>query len=393
MTILEVRTASLPKGYKNGTHRLTTPDETLARVEPHVETMLVTRCADVTGLDRLGIPVFCAIRPKGEILQLANGKGPTPGNAKVSALMEALEHYHAENPDSNLRRTSYLALRRDGHAALQPASLPLYDTATYFSPAYVLDWVMARNIMDEEEMWLPACAAYIRPPMLFTLSTNGLASGNHFVEATLHGLYEVIERDAISRLFVDGRLRLTRTNCKVIDPGTICDSDVHSLVVKLQRAQIKLVLIWIESCIAMNTFWAILLDQNPTSYATVIHFGSGAHLSHSVAAIRAITEAAQARLTYIHGARENVVGKIQSPSIELIKRVYSFFDQLECDRDWQCLHDLADEDLAQDYHFILTSLRVAGYRQAYRVDMTRAPFNIPVIKIFVPGLQIRSGLF
>jgi ribosomal protein S12 methylthiotransferase accessory factor len=393
MLISEATTACLPKRYKNGTHRLATPDETLARVEPHLGAMLVTRCADVTGLDRVGIPVFCAIRPMGEILQLANGKGTTSLNARISALMEALEHYHAENPGAFLRRTSYADLQRKGHVAINPTSLPLCDTTTYFSPDYIIDWVMGKNIINDDEVWVPACAAYFRPPTLFALSTNGLASGNHLIEATLHGLYEVIERDAISRLFVGGTLRLTRANCRVIDPDTIHDQDVNSLVIKLQQAQIKLVLIWIESCVAMNTFWAILLDQNPYSASTIVHFGSGAHLSCAVAAVRAITEAAQARLTYIHGVRENIVRKIQSPSMGLINKVYSYFDHLACDRDWRRLPDFSDEDLAKDYRRILTSLCESGYQQVYRVDMTRAPFDIPVVKIFVPGLQIKSGLF
>jgi len=37
----------------------------------------VTRTARITGLDRLGIEVACAVRPLGHILQVSNGKGGT----------------------------------------------------------------------------------------------------------------------------------------------------------------------------------------------------------------------------------------------------------------------------------------------------------------------------
>ena len=51
------------------------PEDTLAKIEPHLSAIGVTRCADVTDLDRVGIPVFCAIRPQGKMIQVTNGKG------------------------------------------------------------------------------------------------------------------------------------------------------------------------------------------------------------------------------------------------------------------------------------------------------------------------------
>ncbi|HSB67827.1 MAG TPA: hypothetical protein VLT62_00645, partial [Candidatus Methylomirabilis sp.] len=54
---------SLRKGYRDGTHRLTIPEETLARVRPHLAAMGVTRVANITGLDRIGIPVVMVCRP------------------------------------------------------------------------------------------------------------------------------------------------------------------------------------------------------------------------------------------------------------------------------------------------------------------------------------------
>jgi ribosomal protein S12 methylthiotransferase accessory factor len=143
----------------------------------------------------------------------------------------------------------------------------------------------------------------------------------------------------------------------------------------------------------MNTFWAILLDNNPLNSSTLVHVGWGSHLSLSVAAVRAITEAAQTRLTYIHGARENLAANLRAFSGDQARRVFAFFDRFESDTDWHALNDMASNDLIQDYLHVLTSLGEAGFARVFRVNLTRSPFNIPVTKVLVPGLQMKPGLF
>ena len=67
---------SCVKGYKKGTHRAVPPEETFARVDPKLPVAGVTRVADITGLDRIGIPVFSSIRPTAEdgAISVYNGK-------------------------------------------------------------------------------------------------------------------------------------------------------------------------------------------------------------------------------------------------------------------------------------------------------------------------------
>jgi ribosomal protein S12 methylthiotransferase accessory factor len=48
-----VMKAHASKGYKTGTHRLVSPAETLARVQPLLPKMGITRLANVTGLDTI----------------------------------------------------------------------------------------------------------------------------------------------------------------------------------------------------------------------------------------------------------------------------------------------------------------------------------------------------
>jgi ribosomal protein S12 methylthiotransferase accessory factor len=387
---------NLEKNYTYGTHRLKSPEETLANIKSHLLTMGITRCADVTGLDRLGIPVYCAIRPTRPWLQVSNGKGISHETAKVSALMEAIEVFHAESPDDRLRRDSLESLQSAGKQVIPPHILPEYICQSYFHPEFILDWVPGQELFTNTEVWLPASAVYDcstrYSPSLYRLGTNGLASGNHLVEATIHGLYEVIERDAIARLMVNGRLNL-QTRCKFIDVNTIDDPCVKSLSERINAADFKLVLIWVKSCIDINTFWAILLDQNPYNPTLIVNIGYGTHLSPSVAATRAITEAAQSRLTFIHGARDDLKSEQIFEQTKNHRKLYNYFDGITSKTSWQTLINYAQHDLFTDYNYILQSLGNTDYKQVYRVDLTRQMFNIPVMKVFVPGLMMNYSLF
>jgi ribosomal protein S12 methylthiotransferase accessory factor len=381
----------LNKQYISGTHRLISPEQTLANIQPHLAAMGITRCADVTGLDRLGIPVYCSIKPGGRMVQVHQGKGLIPVTAKVSALMEAIEVFHYENPQLDLLKTDSLScLSRSGKTVVQPEILPLYLSQNFFSTDFVIDWIEAENLLTNTQVWMPASAACICSPSLYSFSSNGLASGNHVVEATLHGFYELIERDARSRLSINGRLSLN--GCQVIDLNTVKDAAVLELIEKLNIANFKLVLIWVKSCISINTFWAIILDKNPHNPSIMVNMGYGTHLSVGVAAARAITEAAQSRLTFIYGVSEELAEELPQERSNTYYKIYKVFDNLAATGNWQNLKSMAGDNLSEDYTYVLQSLASAGYQNIFRVNLTRDPFKIPVVKVFVSGLGYNPAI-
>ena len=61
--------------------------------------MGITRLADVTGLDYIGIPVIMACRPNSRALSVAQGKGLDLDAARTSGFMEAAETFHGEHID------------------------------------------------------------------------------------------------------------------------------------------------------------------------------------------------------------------------------------------------------------------------------------------------------
>src|SRR5271170_727210 len=80
----------------DGIDRVISAAETIERVAGAAESLGVTRLADITGLDRIGIPVYSSVVPKShDVLSVYNGKGARPADAQVGALMEAIERQTA----------------------------------------------------------------------------------------------------------------------------------------------------------------------------------------------------------------------------------------------------------------------------------------------------------
>jgi ribosomal protein S12 methylthiotransferase accessory factor len=99
------------KAYRKGTHRTLTPTDTLERARPLLSNLGITRIANVTGLDRIGIPVVMVCRPNARSIAVSQGKGLNLDAAKASGLMEAVETYHAEHITLPLLLGSYAELR------------------------------------------------------------------------------------------------------------------------------------------------------------------------------------------------------------------------------------------------------------------------------------------
>jgi len=88
-------------------------EDTLCHLAPVLTKIGITRVADITGLDCLGLPCALAIRPNAKHLSVAMGKGLSVELAKASAIMEAVEAYHVEHPPAVCGTGSYQELRKN----------------------------------------------------------------------------------------------------------------------------------------------------------------------------------------------------------------------------------------------------------------------------------------
>ena len=220
------------KNHTSGTHRARSPEETLRQCSTLMERIGITRLANVTGLDFVGIPVYMAIRPTSRTLCVSQGKGVDKVSAKVSALMESIEGWHAERIELPLRYESFHALRK-AETVMEVGELQLASGGS-FDPNRPLLWCRGYDLLQHESLWVPfdcVSLSSVRPTegrATFFRSTNGLASGNHLLEATLHALCEVIERDASALWFsdpVDPSGKQTQVDAATVD-DSICRTAV-----------------------------------------------------------------------------------------------------------------------------------------------------------------------
>src|SRR5437762_3718273 len=126
------------KGFRSGSHRVVAPEETLKLVSPFLQVMGITRIADVTGLDVIGIPVVVVCRPNSRSLAVSQGKGLDLAAARASGLMESVETHHAERIDLPLKLATCEEMRASYRVA-DAARLPR-TTRSVFHPALPLLW-------------------------------------------------------------------------------------------------------------------------------------------------------------------------------------------------------------------------------------------------------------
>ena len=193
--------AAARKAYHSGTHRTVAPEETLKRITPLLPAMGITRVANVTGLDRVGIPVVMVTRPNSRSVSVSQGKGTTLTAAKVSGIMEAIEGYHAERVTLPLKFASFEELRYT-HQMVNVYALPRTGRST-FTPDAPLLWTEGKSLVSGHSVWVPFEMVHLNytAPMpsgtgCFLASSNGLSSGNTLDEAISHGISELVERDA-----------------------------------------------------------------------------------------------------------------------------------------------------------------------------------------------------
>jgi len=373
----------------SGLHRVCSAKDTLSRVYPIKHKFGITRVANVTGLDRVGLPVVMATRPNARSIAVSQGKGLTLDQAKASATMEAIEIWHAENIDKPVFFSSVADLSRN-HRCVDFAALPS-------TPGRVpeqterLHWVEALELISGQNVLVPlemVHADYTHPVSsdagCFPASTNGLASGNHILEAICHGICEVIERDALAvwHHLPPDRQRASRIAIETVD-------DVHAdrALQMFRKADLDCIVWDVTSDIDIASFVCIV--KEPGAERGHLGLGSGTHPDRAVALRRALTEAAQTRLNYISGAREDLsIAEFDDEG--RAQKSDAFADLLsECThtRSFGDVTNRTNEDLESDLEWLKDRLQLAGIDQIAVVDLTRPEFDIPVVRVIVPGVE------
>jgi len=376
------------KRHFTGTHRTREPADTLLAFRRFADFCGITRLANLTGLDCIGIPVCAAIRPLARSLVVSLGKGVGVDAAMASALMESIETWHAETVPAAIVNAGAADLRRAGFDVLDPGLL----ARTLDGPAAAEphSWIRAEFPLGGGEVLVPFEAVSmdftIRPggPGTGILrSSNGLASGNHRDEALVHAICEVIERDAEA-------LWRASADFRRLDLSTVTDPTCSNLIDAITSANMEIAAWDITSDVGIPAYGCLILPASDLpDWATVgVHDGFGCHLSPAVALARAITEAAQTRLTYIAGSRDDVfpddIRRANDPAI--FNQVRQDLTQIPA-RERFRPEPVPTQSLSDDVAVLAHSLSAVGVRDIICCDLTRPELNIPVVKVLIPGLE------
>ena len=412
--------------------------ETLHTVMPLCKRIGVTRISNITYLDHLLIPNYSSVLPSTEdTIWVYGGKGVTKEDAKVSAVMEAIERYTSlgKAHQRSTLRGRYSELVKSYTRVLHPAEVVEAVIEDFTEDHSIIDYLPGVDLLSHDEVLVPAEIAMYRylpkkPANRIFLSshTNGLAAGNVYEEAVSQALCEVIERDAVSiadlcassipytiLANLRGLTEKSRHSCntvslesKFIDDSSMFQEvdlseiireidPVARLVKRFTNARIPLMVKEItRKEISIPTFVASSIEWMSYDYGYCAR-GYGAHPDAKVALMRAITELSQTRAINIQGARDD------------LKKIRYRQDDYVSNRKWEFMHSSllsagkhpikneaikfgevqshSNTDILQDICLILKNLKSAALKKVIIVNLTDPSLNVPVVRAIVPGLE------
>ena len=337
----------------------------------------MTRLADLTGLDQVGVPVFHAVRPRSRGLCVHQGKGFTRHEARLGALMEAVECHRAET----FRLQSRPAPVRGLPPGQRPADLADFACVRTAAPGpdEPMTWTAAERIGDGSVLQVPFDCVNLdyAQPWDFRLdhSSNGLAARFDLDGAILKGLLEVIERDAAAAW---SRLSsMSRATTSVARPS-IPFPWFGDLTWRLQEAGLSLAIHHLPALVGLPVFHAEVSAADATVRSARAR-GWACDPDAGQALRGAVLEALQCRLTLIVGARDDILHGVPCDP----PAAFPLPPGLR-GRDWSALAlpKAAQSSAAR----VAAALAGAGYPDAAFVRLSAPDDAVCVVKVFVPGL-------
>ncbi|MFD9394786.1 YcaO-like family protein [Streptomyces sp. NPDC060000] len=365
-----------------GTVRTRPPEQTWEVVGDRLPEFGITRVADLTGLDCVGLPVWTAVRPASLTLSTSQGKGATALLAKLSAVIEAIELWHVEQPLPVAVRGTAVEVAPDCPVDALPLTVPY--------PARVLsrmvwEWTPGTGLLGGETVLLPVDVVRRRvqrpqwSPDLLRATSTGLACGNSRDEALLHALFEVVERDVLYRDGQSGGRRRT-----LIAPGTVDDPHGREVIGRLAAAGMALEVALVDGPYGVPVCVAYLWSED----YPVVFAGGGCHSDPAIALTRALTEAAQSRLTAIAGTRDDLPsdpGNFDTPPFSAVHATEFAPWQQVTDR-----FNAPDAGFAEQTGAVARQVaRVTGHEPAV-LDLSGPDCPVHAVQVVCPGTRSRS---
>lgn len=346
----------------------------------------VTRLAEITGLDCIGVPVFQAVRPLSRALCVHQGKGLTAVEAMTGALMEAIESHQAEMFDAPRRTAPFHALPETERApsvldfAATDCGAPGEDEP--------IDWVEARRLADGGRLWVPFEVVSLdftyRGNVRLDRSSNGLGAGYGLGQALSKALLEIIERDA-HRAWRDQPMH--RRSLDRLDEESVPFGWFHDLGSRLAAAGRRLSIYLQPTPAKLPVILAEMIAPDTPPGVRGSTYGVACHPDPETALLGAVLEALQSRAAEIAGARDDI--PLPSGRGEPARAIGFGFPLPPgiAARPWPSVAAaFAEPAEVATPRRLRGRLAGCGYADAAMVDLSPPGGEVFVVKAVVPGL-------
>ena len=317
------------------------------------------------------------------------GSGLTPSRAFESCVGEGVEYLSQFAQPGDPLGQALVSERLEAHDPHARRFIAGVLAAAGADPERPIAWHPVRRPCDGAEAWFPADLCLRRrpdqadfvPPL--KLST-GCAAGVTTEAATLRALLELIERDACALWWRGGR------RGRVIAPESEAGQAAATLLARLRDGQgeRRSWLLDITTDLGVPAVAALSARSDGFGFA----FGLGARLDLAEAARAAIFELCQVELSqHVIAAKRREGGEaaLNESDRRQLRRATAF-DTRTCallrPRDTPAAV-AAPPDAPASLDALLDRLEGNGIT-AYTLDLTRPVFDVPVVRVLAPGLQL-----
>jgi YcaO-like protein with predicted kinase domain len=267
-------------------------------IQPWLKRAGISRVAEITYMDRIGIPVYVSIRPDSRSLSVDSGKGTSRMQAKCSASMEGLERW-------SLDEVPIASFPAPGKTGLANFAL---NRGAQVEPERSSRLVNAKSLQTGDVVRVPyfAVKMYEGSESLvekaWFASTNGMSAGSTREEAISAGLFECIERDGV-HLAMNKVVSGVPAALDRLDTDSVDDPECVELLEKIRAAGCEAFIYDTRNELKIPTFQCLLVDRERG-----VHLAKGyrCHSDKWIALCGAICEAAQSRCVVLAGARDDV---------------------------------------------------------------------------------------
>jgi ribosomal protein S12 methylthiotransferase accessory factor len=342
----------------------------------------------------------------------SGGAAISQGEAFLAAIGEAVERYCSNfYVRSELILSRYVDMASD---TVAPERFALFSDQQYrkadfpfqrFTESSRLYWTWAYSLVDRRPKLVPACFTYLPyeitedEALIGPSISTGLSCACSLAEAILTGIYECIERDAFTIMWLN-RLRMP-----MVDIGAGSREIVRLFRDKFALSNIHYCICDITSDLKVPTFYCLARGNSAVGILPCV--GTATRLNAEKAVAKVLVESAQGRpyLRYVlrkdedwdcgegfSGVRDfDDHGRLYSSRPDLIPQL--LFVEGPSSRSAEDLLNLSSGTVLGDIQFCVDALAEKGF-DVLVVDLTTRDVEevgFRVVKVIIPGLQPLHG--